>query len=141
LPVTYDQAPEEGLATTHHPTHYTHQALIALIVSACITLAEPDTLRTAEVTAQRRVAGLATAVTVQRIDSADIMRRGITSTADALRRMAGVNLRDYGGAGGLKTVSVRGLGAGHTAVSYDGLIVCKSNKNKSMCWCVDVVMC
>lgn len=123
LPVTYDRAPEEGLATTHHPTHYTHQALIALIVSACITLAEPDTLRTAEVTAQRRVAGLATAVTVQRIDSADIMRRGITSTADALRRMAGVNLRDYGGAGGLKTVSVRGLGAGHTAVSYDGLAV------------------
>ena len=97
--------------------------MIALIVSACITLAEPDTLRTAEVTAQRRVAGLATAVTVQRIDSADIMRRGITSTADALRRMAGVNLRDYGGAGGLKTVSVRGLGAGHTAVSYDGLAV------------------
>lgn len=37
--------------------------------------------------------------------------------------MAGVNLRDYGGAGGLKTVSVRGLGAGHTAVSYDGLAV------------------
>lgn len=40
-----------------------------------------------------------------------------------LRRLPGVNLRDYGGAGGLKTVSVRGLGAAHTAVSLDGLPV------------------
>lgn len=83
----------------------------------------PDSLGTAEVTAARRVAGIATAVPVQRIDSADIVQRGITDTGDALRRFSGVNLRDYGGAGGLKTVSVRGLGAGHTAVTYDGLSV------------------
>ena len=95
-----------------------------------MAMAEPDTLRTAEVTAQRRVAGLTTAVTLQRIDSAAIMQRGITSTADALRRMAGVNLRDYGGAGGLKTVSVRGLGTGHTAVCYDGLAVNDSRQGQ-----------
>ncbi len=83
----------------------------------------PDSLGTAEVTAARRVAGIATAVPVQRIDSADIVQRGITDMGDALRRFSGVNLRDYGGAGGLKTVSVRGLGAGHTAVTYDGLSV------------------
>ncbi len=83
----------------------------------------PDSLGTAEVTAARRVAGIATAVPVQRIDPADIVQRGITDTGDALRRFSGVNLRDYGGAGGLKTVSVRGLGAGHTAVTYDGLSV------------------
>lgn len=33
---------------------------------------------------------------------------------------AGTNVRDYGGIGGLKTVSVRNMGAHHTAVSYDG---------------------
>ena len=37
--------------------------------------------------------------------------------------MAGVILRDYGGAGGMKTVSIRGLGAQFTAVNYDGVAV------------------
>lgn len=57
------------------------------------------------------------------LDSTALLRRGVTDTGDALRRLPGVNLRDYGGAGGLKTVSVRGLGAAHTVVSYDGLPV------------------
>ncbi len=56
--------------------------------------------------------------------SSELMEiRGVTDMADALHRLPGVNLRDYGGAGGLKTVSVRGLGANHTAVLVDGLPV------------------
>lgn len=82
-----------------------------------------DTLREVEVRAMRPIKGTETAAPLQRLDSADFVRRGITDTGDALRRFAGVNLRDYGGAGGLKTVSVRGLGASHTAVTYDGLSV------------------
>lgn len=50
-----------------------------------------------------------------------ITRLGITDIADALHRLPGVTLRDYGGAGGMKTVSVRGFGARHTGVSYDGI--------------------
>src|SRR3712207_2827642 len=46
---------------------------------------------------------------------------GVTDIADALHRLPGVNLKDYGGAGGMKTVSVRGFGAQHTSVSYDGI--------------------
>ena len=42
---------------------------------------------------------------------------------DAVKRFAGTNVRDYGGIGGLKTVSVRNLGAAHTAVSYDGVAI------------------
>lgn len=80
-----------------------------------------DSLCTAEVWATRRLTGISTAVAVQRIDSVRLQAMGVTDIGDALRRMAGVNLRDYGGAGGLKTVSVRGLGASHTAVAYDGL--------------------
>lgn len=57
------------------------------------------------------------------LDSLALLRRGLTSTADALRHLPGVNLRDYGGAGGLKTISVRGLGAAHTSVVVDGLPV------------------
>lgn len=43
------------------------------------------------------------------------------NVADAIRDFAGVNIKDYGGIGGLKTVSVRSLGAGHLAVLYDGV--------------------
>ena len=48
---------------------------------------------------------------------------GIVSLADAVKKFAGTSVRDYGGIGGLKTVSVRNLGAHHTLVSYDGIAV------------------
>lgn len=89
-----------------------------------------DTLRTAEVTTFRRMRGVATANPVQRIDSVALLRLGITDTGDALRRLAGVNVRDYGGAGGLKSVSVRGLGAAHTAVAYDGLCISNTRQGQ-----------
>ena len=38
-------------------------------------------------------------------------RMGMHSMTDALKHMAGLSVRDYGGAGGMKTVSVRGIGA------------------------------
>lgn len=82
-----------------------------------------DTLSEAEVRASRLLPAVGGAVMTQRISKESMRLRGITGTGDALRRLAGVNLRDYGGAGGLKTVSVRGLGASHTAVAYDGLCV------------------
>ena len=41
------------------------------------------------------------------------------NVADAIQNFSGVIVKDYGGIGGLKTVSVRGLGANHTAVLYD----------------------
>jgi outer membrane cobalamin receptor len=48
---------------------------------------------------------------------------GLQNMGDAVKRFAGTNVRDYGGIGGLKTVSVRNLGAAHTAVSYDGVAI------------------
>lgn len=55
---------------------------------------------------------------------------GITDISDALHRLPGINIRDYGGAGGMKTVSVRGFGATHTGVIYDGIVLsdCQSGK-------------
>ncbi len=43
--------------------------------------------------------------------------------SDAVKFFSGVSVKDYGGIGGLKTVSVRSIGANHTAVSYDGIRV------------------
>ena len=63
------------------------------------------------------------AAPVQRVSREDIDRLGHAGVSEVLKYMSGVNVRDYGGVGGLKTVSVRGMGAKHTAVSYDGVVV------------------
>lgn len=59
----------------------------------------------------------------QQLSHTEMQRLGLGGVADALARFAGAAVRDYGGIGGLKTVSVRNLGAAHTAVSYDGITV------------------
>lgn len=69
-----------------------------------------------------------TLLQVQTIDELD--RIGVQSLPDAVRRFAGVNVIDYGGLGGLKTVSLRGLGAQHTAVSYDGVTVSEAQSGQ-----------
>ncbi len=43
------------------------------------------------------------------------------NVADAVRYFSGVQLKDYGGAGGLKTIDVRSMGTNHTAVFYNGV--------------------
>ena len=43
--------------------------------------------------------------------------------SDVVKHFSGVTVKDYGGIGGLKTVSVRGLGASHTAVGYNGILL------------------
>jgi outer membrane cobalamin receptor len=42
---------------------------------------------------------------------------------ELLQKLAGVNVRSYGGLGGLKTISVRGLGSQHTSIVVDGFTV------------------
>ncbi len=87
--------------------------------------AVPDSVSTAlqEVTVEgRRVSDeVGSSAPLHTIDAADLKVAAITGMADAVGRLPGVVLRDYGGAGGMKTVSVRGFGSGHTAVAYDGV--------------------
>lgn len=42
---------------------------------------------------------------------------------DAIKYIPGTYIKDYGGIGGIKTVSYRSLGAGHTNVEIDGVIL------------------
>ena len=60
---------------------------------------------------------------VQLMQKEELEQLGLTNLADAVKRFAGTNVKDYGGIGGMKTVSVRNLGAHHTAVSYDGVTI------------------
>ena len=43
------------------------------------------------------------------------------SVADALRYFSGLQLKDYGGVGGVKTVNIRSMGTNHLGISYDGI--------------------
>lgn len=72
------------------------------------------------VTAKRSPVRVSAGTPVQSLSGQAIAELGIQNVADAVRRFAGTNVRDYGGIGGLKTVSVRNMGAAHTGVSYDG---------------------
>ena len=87
-------------------------------------------LREVTVTESRRQHVVTSTAPLHILDSDEMLRLGVTDVADALHRIPGVTLRDYGGAGGLKTVSVRGFGAKHTGVSYDGVMLsdCQSGE-------------
>ncbi len=56
-----------------------------------------------------------------RLDGAELEKLSSSSVADALKFFSGVQIKDYGGIGGLKTVNVRSLGAQHVAVFLDGV--------------------
>lgn len=76
-----------------------------------------------EVVSSAKPSSISSSSPLQVMEHDDFLRSGALSLSDAVKRMTGVDVRDYGGLGGLKTVSVRGLGAKHTAVSYDGLVL------------------
>lgn len=60
---------------------------------------------------------------LQMLSSEELKALNVMQVSDAVKHFSGVTVKDYGGIGGLKTVSVRSLGAQHTAVSYDGIAV------------------
>jgi len=66
----------------------------------------------------------------QLMGKTDIERLGLQDLPEAVKRFSGVTVKDYGGIGGLKTVSVRSLGAQHTAVSYDGVTITDSQSGQ-----------
>ena len=57
----------------------------------------------------------------QKLTGEQLERLNSLSVADAMRYFSGVQLKDYGGVGGVKTVDVRSMGTNHLAVSYDGI--------------------
>jgi len=58
---------------------------------------------------------------VQSLNTSEFEKTNSLTVADAVKHLSGVQLKDYGGVGGLKTVNVRSLGSLHTAVLYDGV--------------------
>lgn len=60
------------------------------------------------------------------LDTKEIEALQADDVGDVIRKFSGTNIRSYGGLGGLKTVSVRSLGANHTAINMDGFTLLNS---------------
>ena len=102
------------------------QVLILFLLCYTVVWAQQDSLPVhklegVEVFETRAHRQLASAVPLHSLSSSDFLIQGISSVTDALNRIPGITIRDYGGAGGMKTVSVRGFSAKYTGVVYDGL--------------------
>lgn len=60
-------------------------------------------------------------IPAQSIDENKIKSLNAQSVADALRYFSGIQLKDFGGVGGIKTVNIRSMGTNHVGIFYDGI--------------------
>ena len=60
-------------------------------------------------------------IPAQTLQGERLERLNALSVADAIRYFSGVQIKDYGGIGGLKTINVRSMGTQHVGVFYDGI--------------------
>ena len=85
------------------------------------TLPPPDTtevLDASVVTAFRQPDKI---IPAQALQGEQLEKLSALSVADAIRYFSGVQIKDYGGIGGLKTINVRSMGSQHVGVFYDGI--------------------
>ncbi|MGY3212743.1 TonB-dependent receptor plug domain-containing protein [Mucilaginibacter sp. HD30] len=98
-------------------------ALVLAVLPFHQVLAQSDTTKKLKevVISSSRAELLKSITPAQQVKADQFIRYSAFNIADAIRGFSGVTIKDYGGVGGLKTVSVRGLGANHTAVLLDGI--------------------
>lgn len=60
-------------------------------------------------------------IPAQTLEGTQLQKLNVHSVADAIRYFSGVQIKDYGGIGGLKTVNIRSMGSQHVGVFYDGI--------------------
>ncbi len=60
-------------------------------------------------------------IPAQKLSGEELKSLGTFSVADAIRYFSGVQMKDYGGIGGLKTVNIRSMGTNHMGVFYNGI--------------------
>ena len=93
-------------------------ALSVLANNEADTLYRRFQIEEVEVTARHREQPV---ISVQKLEGARLEGLNTQSVADAVRYFSGVQIKDYGGVGGLKTVDLRSMGTHHLGVFYDGI--------------------
>ncbi|MBQ9313028.1 MAG: TonB-dependent receptor plug domain-containing protein [Bacteroidales bacterium] len=98
---------------------------IILSLLSCVCLYAQDSLKTTmldSITVSAQKVNL-----LEKTPSGDILQKkdlqtlNTNTVGDAAKFLSGVMVKDYGGLGGVKTISVRGLSSNHTAILYDGV--------------------
>lgn len=92
-------------------------AILLLSLSVPLMAQEADTLVAAHILAARELPVIRASEEVNLSEAVAVPH----AVADVLRRFTGVQVKDYGGAGGLKTVNVRSLGSEHIGIFLDGI--------------------
>ena len=60
-------------------------------------------------------------IPAQTLKGEELSKMGSLSVTDAIRYFSGVQIKDYGGIGGIKTVNIRSMGTNHMGVFYNGI--------------------
>ena len=94
------------------------EAVSVVSASDLDSLTHQFNLNEVEVTARRREEPV---IPVQKLSGARLEGLSTQSVADAARYFSGVQIKDYGGVGGMKTIDVRSMGTNHLGVFYDGI--------------------
>ena len=90
-------------------------------VLASREVAMPDTVHhIQEVVVTSRLISRET-IPSQTLAGEELKKLNTLSVADALRYFSGLQLKDYGGVGGIKTVNIRSMGTNHLGIFYDGI--------------------
>ena len=113
--------------------NYSPKALIVSLLLVCTALEadglaqakalQPDSLK-GELGEVRVVASRRSSENIvphQRLSGRRLEGLSAHSVADAVRYFSGIQIKDYGGVGGLKTVDMRSMGSHHMGVFYDGI--------------------
>ncbi len=96
--------------------------LLCILAPFCVAHSQhPSRLDSLQEISEVEVYGKRPLATAQTLRGADLQALSTTSVADALKYFSGVQIKDYGGLGGLKTINVRSMGAQHVGVYVDGI--------------------
>jgi outer membrane receptor protein involved in Fe transport len=101
-----------------------HRLLLVLLAAASLPVAaqqREDSTRYLETVTVRGRQTRGEILPAQALAGKELQRLGVYSVADAVRYFSGVQVKDYGGIGGLKTVNIRAMGSHHVGVFYDGV--------------------
>lgn len=87
------------------------------------TLHYSDTLKKVDVSRAGFTEDASSTMPMQKISKKELGLLNSTSVADAIKYFSGVQIKDYGGIGGMKTMEVRSLSSNHSAVFYNGIAI------------------
>ncbi|MDO5759904.1 MAG: TonB-dependent receptor plug domain-containing protein [Bacteroidota bacterium] len=100
-------------------------AIVILLFFGTIVLQAQDSIKTkvldSIVVRAKKIDLLENTPVGDALQKKDLQTIGVESVGEAAKFLSGVMVKDYGGLGGVKTVSVRGLSSNHTAILYDGI--------------------